>query len=100
MFLPRSFWPLVFGPAGIFVFLTIISPLNAQLTINGANGVTASVSSNGTYLLSTPAVQLAGKLESPALNSRIASGTDNLGAYQELAFDYAVGASSRSASIR
>jgi hypothetical protein len=91
MFLTGSFWPLLVRPAGILALLTIINPASAQLTINGYNGLTASISSN-TYSLSIPHAGwlLAGTLGSLALNSRIGSGSDNLGSYQELAFNYAV----------
>jgi hypothetical protein len=75
---------------------------NAQLSINGYNGATAVLSANGTYSITIPGPgwQLAGTVGVTPYNSRILTGTDSLGEYQELAFDYWLGAGSRSASIR
>lgn len=83
-------------------FLVLCASADAQLTINGFNGLTASLSANGAYsvFVPNPGWQFAGSLGASASNSRTASGTDNLGAWEELAFDYAAGSSSRSGSIR
>src|SRR6266853_4691642 len=82
--------------------LTFAGPADAQLTINGFDGLTASLSANGTYFvsISNPVWQLSGTTGSRPSNSRIGTGTDNLGDYQELAFDYSADTSNRSDSIR
>ena len=43
---------------------------------------------------------MGGNVGTSASDARIGTGTDNLGAYQELAFDYIAGTATRSASIR
>jgi hypothetical protein len=77
-------------------------PLNAQLTINGFSGLTASLSASGAFSVNIPGPQwqFLGSLGNTPFNSRIGTGTDNLGAYQELAFDYSIGPGNRSGSIR
>ena len=72
------------------------------LAISGYDGVAVSLSSNGSYRIALPdsGWQLAGNAGAAIYNSRIANGTDNLGVWQELAFDYQITSSSRSASIR
>jgi hypothetical protein len=86
----------------LLVFLAASSLGHAQLTISGYNGLTASLSTTGSFQISipNPGWQFGGNAGAAAYDSQIASGTDNLGAWQELAFDYTIGSSSRSASIR
>jgi hypothetical protein len=87
--------------AGLWLFLGLSGLANAQLTIHGFNGLTAALSTNGTYVVSAGnSLQLSGTAATRISNSRIASGADNLGEYQELVFDYAAGTASREASIR
>ncbi len=88
--------------AGLSAALALSLPASAQLTIAGFNGLTASLSSSGAFSIAIPKPgwQFSGSVGSPPFNSRIATGTDNLGLYQELAFDYSADAGSRSASIR
>jgi hypothetical protein len=73
-----------------------------QLTVAGYNQVSATVSSVGTWSISVPGPgwQFAGNLGSKVAAATINIGTDNLGAYQELAFTYSVASVFRSASIR
>ncbi|HWF11932.1 MAG TPA: hypothetical protein VG297_25865 [Bryobacteraceae bacterium] len=75
---------------------------SAQLTISGLNNLTASFTPAGAFSVTFPGVawQVGGTLGARPSNSIIATGADNIGAYQEIAFDYASGASSRSGSIR
>jgi hypothetical protein len=82
--------------------LAVCGCANAQLSINGFNGLTASLWSSGEYTVSLPGPgwQLSGNVSTSVSNARVASGTDALGSWEELAFDYYVGASSRSAAIR
>jgi hypothetical protein len=89
-------------PVVVLVVLAAATCANAQLTVSGFNGLTVSLSSNGIYSISipNPALQISGNLSAVPSNSRIATATDNIGAYQELAFDYAAAASQHSASIR
>jgi hypothetical protein len=79
-----------------------VSLLHAQLTVAGYDGATAAVFANGLWQISVPGPQwtFAGNLGSPAVAAHVNSGSDALGGYQEIAFDYAVGVSSRTASVR
>jgi hypothetical protein len=87
---------------GLGLVCAVSAPADAQLTISGFNGLTAIISASGAFSVNIPAPQwqFLGSLGAQLFNSRIGTGTDNLGAYQELAFDYLVGASNRSGSIR
>lgn len=86
----------------VSLVLAFASGASAQLTIYGFNNLTAQVSPKGTFLISipNPAWQFSGTVGAPITNSRIGTGTDNLGGYQEIAFDYVAGATNRTASIR
>src|SRR5437660_1630575 len=90
--------------AAIFVSLGLVfaGALSAQMTIAGYNGLTVSASSNGIWSMSipNPAWQFRGATGATVYNLRIDSGADNLGIYQEIAFDYSISSSGRSASIR
>ncbi len=81
---------------------SLVAPAFGQLTVTGYKNATATLSPNGAWTLSVPAQnwKFSGSAGSAAYASSINTGTDNLGAYQELAFDYQTGPSSRSASIR
>jgi hypothetical protein len=87
---------------GLGLAVAFASAGSAQLTVTGFSGLTASVSTTGSFSVSipNPAWSLGGTVGSPTTNARIAAGADNLGAYEELDFDYLAGASSRYASIR
>src|SRR5439155_25194325 len=50
--------------------------------------------------LANPAWQFRGATGATVYNLRIDAGADNLGTYQEIAFDYSISSSGRSASIR
>jgi hypothetical protein len=88
--------------AALGLLFAFSAPVSAQLTISGFSRLSASVSAVGTYSLTLPVNgwQLGGSLPGRPSNSRIESGTDNLGPYQDIAFDYTMGASNRTASIR
>src|SRR5579859_2887365 len=76
--------------------------VNAQITAVGANGATAMVYPNGTWSVTVPGPgwTFSGSLGSAALAAHNINGRDALGSYQEVAFNYSAGASSRTASIR
>jgi hypothetical protein len=82
--------------------LASVSAADAQLTISTFNNLSATVASNGSYTVTSAAAswQIGGSVGSKIFNSRAASGTDNLGAYEEVAFEYSAGTLPRSASIR
>lgn len=84
------------------LLLVLASPAIGQVTARGFNNVSASVATSGAWSLSVPSTgwQFAGTLGANALVPHINSATDNLGAYQEVAFAYSIGSSSRAASIR
>lgn len=91
-----------YGSAGLTFAFALAGFANAQLAVNGFNGLTASISNNGAFAVSIPNPwwTWGGTVGTAVSNARIDTGTDNLGGYQELTFDYAVGVSSRSGSIR
>lgn len=74
----------------------------AQLTMKGAGGSVIALDADGSYSVSIngPVSRLTGSLGAKPANARISSGTDSLGAYSDLAFDYTIGTSQRSGSIR
>src|SRR5438874_2365866 len=86
----------------LFISLGCSTAANAQLTINGFEGLTASLSSDGAYSVRIPNLgwQFSGALGPGASNGRIANGSDAPGDYEELSFDYGTGVAKRSASIR
>ncbi len=73
-----------------------------QLSIKGYGGAVASIGDDGSYsvTLTAPVSRLTGSLGVKPANARISSGTDTVGAYSDLAFDYTINASQRTASIR
>src|SRR5580658_9836620 len=87
---------------GLCLVLAFTASASAQITASGFNHLTASVSSNGSWSVTAPgpAWQWSGATGAPVSSGRTDTGTDNLGGFQELVFNYAIGASSRSASIR
>lgn len=91
-----------FGPAGLSLVVAFAGTSSAQLTISGLNGLTASLSTNGSYSLNLPVAgwQVGGFLPGHPSSSTIVTGSDNLGDYQEISFNYSTGASNRYASIR
>src|SRR5260370_463806 len=84
------------------LLLALAAPVFGQLTVTGYNGVSATISSSGAWTVSVahPAWKFSGSTGAPVYASRIDSGTDDLGAFQELAFDYTISSKSRSGSIR
>jgi hypothetical protein len=90
------------GLVTLGLLLALSGTVSAQLTISGFNNLSASFSASGAYSVTLPVTgwQIGGNLPSRPSNARIATGTDNIGAWQEIAFDYATGSSNRSASIR
>jgi hypothetical protein len=86
------------------LFLTIAlfaGSAQAQLSVGGYQGLSVSVSPSGTFSVSLPASggNWGGSTGAKVSNSHIVSGTNGLGSYQQIAFNYSAGASSRSASI-
>jgi len=77
-------------------------PAFGQLTISGYHQTSATLSTNGSWSISVsaPVWKFAGSVGSTVSAATIDTGTDNLGAYQELAFSYSISSSSRTASIR
>jgi hypothetical protein len=73
-----------------------------QLTVSGYNQISATFSTAGTWsiLVPGPDWQFGGSVGSKVSAATINTGTDKLGAYQELAFVYSVPPGFRSASIR
>ena len=72
-----------------------------QIAASGYEGVTASVATSGAWSVSVPAQgwRFAGSLGASAA-AHVDSGTDNLGAYQEVAFSYSISGNARTGSIR
>lgn len=94
MHLPR------FASALLPVLLAL--PAAAQISASGFQGATASVSNNGTWTVAVPGPQwqFAGTVGTAALAPHIVDGVDSLGAYEEVAFSYAISAAPRTAAIR
>ena len=84
-----------------FLVCLLGMPLQAAVSAEGLNGLTVSVDSNGAYdiVLATPAWHFGGDIGSPLRNLAQADGSDALGPYSEVAFDYTADAP-RHASIR
>lgn len=76
--------------------------VSAQITAAGFNGVTSSVSNNGSWSVSVPATgwRFSGALGASALAPHVNNASDSVGSYEEVVFSYSAGSSSRSASIR
>lgn len=84
------------------IFVAFSGNVSAQLTITGFNNLYASFSASGAYSITLPVTgwQIGGSIAALPSNSRIVSDTDNVGPYEEIAFDYAAGSSHRTAFIR
>ncbi len=98
-------WGRQLGPQlGIVGALLVLSanPAASQITARGFNNVTVSVFGNGSWTVSvpSPAWQFSGSLGASAVAAHVNTAADNLGAYEEVAFTYSAGSSSRSASVR
>jgi hypothetical protein len=78
------------------------SPLQAQLTITGYNGASVAVFPNGSWSLTIPGPRwtFSGGLGTNAVAAHIVKGEDALGSFEEIAFDYSINVSSRTAAIR
>jgi hypothetical protein len=87
---------------GLCLTLAFSANADAQLTVSGFNNLSASLSSGGSYSVTSanPHWTWSGSIGAAFSNSRTASGADNLGTYQELTFGYSIGKSARTASIR
>ncbi|MEP6714399.1 MAG: hypothetical protein ABJC09_02420 [Terriglobia bacterium] len=83
----------------VLLIIPFAGTLVGQLTVTGLRS-TATLSATGAWTITAQGWNFGGTVGSAIYASTINSGTDNLGRYQELAFGYAVGSSSRSASIR
>jgi len=74
-----------------FLLLLSISPLcAASATISGADGLTVNVQSSGVYTinLTNPAWRFSGQTGFPLSNLYTAVGSDAMGPYQEITFDF------------
>jgi hypothetical protein len=92
-----------FGGISRIAFLILgafVGPIFGQLTATGYNHASATLASTGAWAISAQGWKFGGSTGSAVYASTINTGTDNLGAYQELAFSYSISASSRSAFIR
>ena len=71
------------------------------MSIGGADGLTVALESGGGYTISVPKLSwtFAGNLGAAAANVQVANGSDRLGPYSEVAFDFVTDAT-RHASIR
>ena len=73
-----------------FPWLFGIAPLRASTTIPGAPGLTVTVESSGAYniAIANPAWNFGGRTGFPLFNISSASGTDAMGPYNEISFDF------------
>ncbi len=85
----------------MFLVCLFATPLQAAVSAQGLNGLTVSVNSSGAYdiLFAAPAWRFGGDIGSPLSNLTQAAGSDALGPYAEVTFDYALDAP-RHAGIR
>jgi hypothetical protein len=85
----------------ISLLVTIGNALGAVTSISGANGLTVSVNSLGSYsiLVESPAWQFGGNIGVPLANVTAQQGADAMGPYAEIVFDYSLDAP-RHAGIR
>src|SRR5258708_12123427 len=83
------------------VFEIFISSAFAATTIQSATGVSVSVDPSGSYTISTsePAWSFGGELGTELTSISVNGGSDAVGAYSEISFDYTAEAA-RHASIR
>src|SRR5258708_13566618 len=72
------------------VFEIFISSAFAATTIQSATGVSVSVDPSGSYTISTsePAWSFGGELGTELTNISVNGGTDGVGSYSEISFDY------------
>ncbi len=86
----------------IFSLLSFACAASAQISANGYNSASVSITNAGAWSVSIPGMgwRFAGSLGATALAPHINTGTDDLGAWQEVAFSYSIGTSSRSGSLR
>jgi hypothetical protein len=92
--LSRVYWRAAFS----FVLLTASAH---GVTIAGPGGLTVSVDSGGSYQVLVPDLNwsFSGATGSPLANITVSTGTDSLGAFQEIGFDFQSDAA-RHAAIR
>ncbi len=86
----------------LLCLLMLLSPLYADgTTVQGAQGMVVSVDSSGTYdiVLANPAWHFGGSLGHPMLNISTTAGTDSVGPFSEISFDFTA-AITRHAAIR
>jgi hypothetical protein len=85
----------------LLLILSLAASLQAVTTIQGARGLTVSVDPSGSYdvTFAAPAWRFGGEIGLPLANLRVSNGSDGIGAYAEIAFDYALD-TTRHAGIR
>ncbi|HEY2014382.1 MAG TPA: hypothetical protein VGH38_12820 [Bryobacteraceae bacterium] len=89
-------------PRAVVLCATFLAaPTWAATSIGGAQGLTVSVDSTGSYTVALPSLgwRFAGSTGTPASNIAVASGVDGAGSYLEIAFDFR-STVSRHATIR
>jgi hypothetical protein len=88
--------------APFLLLLVFAGRSSAQLSIAGYGGSTISVWPDGRYAVNVQDKNwtFSGATGTGISNARIINGADNLGPYQEIRFDYAIGPSLRTAGIR
>lgn len=79
----RQFGPLVF-------VLALLTHAASGATVGGTDGLTVTVQLDGTYSVAVPAMNwlFAGTLGGSLSNLSTAAGTDRIGAYNEISFDW------------
>ena len=85
----------------LFVAVLAIIPVAHAVSIGGADGLTVLLEPGGGYIISVPRLSwtFAGSLGAAAANVQVVNGSDRLGPYSEVAFDFVTDAT-RHASIR
>jgi len=88
--------------AFIAFVLLISAPIEAATISEAASGLTLSVSPDGTYQINVPnsAWTFAGKVSGPPGQLQQGTGTDGVGAYDEITFQFADGGTAKQAGIR
>lgn len=73
-----------------FVLLLLVPSSIFGTTISGADGLTVSVESNGTYAVAVPSVgwRFEGSVGIPVSNVKTGFGADGVGAYSEISFGF------------
>jgi len=92
---------LRFAALTILIASATIARSEAQLTVTGYAGAAVAMNPAGNWSITVPSSHwiFAGNIGASAIAPHVNTGKDQLGSFQEIAFDYTLGGS-RSASIR